>query len=158
MESFGLILNLFILVFLLGLGYFFGSYRERQHYRSIEARERETLSMALVTARSWVTGDNEVRDARLVHGSAVISVDYFKRILAGLRNIFGGRIAAYESLIDRARREATLRMKVEAGNADMIINVRIETSTIGNAAQQTTGSIEAFAYGTAITLAAKNEG
>ena len=67
----------------------------------------------------------------MVCGSAVISIDYFKRILAGLRNIFGGTVKSYETLIDRARREALLRMKEKADDATMIINVRIETSTIG---------------------------
>ena len=32
----------------------------------------------------------QVESAALVHGSAVISIDYFKRFLAGLRNIVGG--------------------------------------------------------------------
>ena len=58
-------------------------------------------------------------------------IDYFKRFLAGLRNIFGGTVRSYESLIDRARREAVLRMKEMAGDASVIVNVRIETSNIG---------------------------
>ncbi len=92
--------------------------------------------------------------SRLVTGNAVISLDYFKRFLAGLRNIFGGEVISYQSLIDRARREAILRMKREAGKADMIINLRIETSSIGQNANRrnTVGSIEAIAYGTAIFL------
>ncbi len=89
-------------------------------------------------------------------GSAVISIDYFKRFLAILRNIFGGRIRSYESLVDRARREAILRMKAEAkkNHADIIINFRMETSTIGRSANQKgqVGSVEALAYGTAISL------
>jgi uncharacterized protein YbjQ (UPF0145 family) len=84
----------------------------------------------------------------------VISLDYFKRILAGLRNIFGGEISSYETLIDRARREAILRMKERSKGASIILNVRIETSSIGQSANQrkTVGSIEAIAYGTAVTL------
>ena len=44
----------------------------------------------------------------------MVSVDYFKRFLAGLRMIFGGRVSSYESLLDRARREALLRMRLQA--------------------------------------------
>ncbi|MCI5128213.1 MAG: hypothetical protein D3907_06860, partial [Candidatus Electrothrix sp. AUS3] len=33
---------------------------------------------------------------------------YFKRIVAGLRNIFGGNVQSYETLVDRARREAVI--------------------------------------------------
>jgi uncharacterized protein YbjQ (UPF0145 family) len=98
----------------------------------------------------------QVQESFLVQGSAVISIDYFKRLLAVLRNIFGGRVKAYESLVDRARREATLRLKEQAlaRGADMVINLRLETSAIGNSAnrKKQVGSVEAIAYGTAITL------
>jgi uncharacterized protein YbjQ (UPF0145 family) len=46
-----------------------------------------------------------------VSGSVVVSVDYFKRFLAGLRTLVGGRVTSYETLLDRARREAILRCK-----------------------------------------------
>ena len=86
----------------------------------------------------------------------VVSNDYFKRLLAILRNFFGGRVKAYESLIDRARREAILRMKEEAKSkgAHMIVNLRLETSTIGRSANKknSVGSIEALAYGTAVVM------
>lgn len=42
----------------------------------------------------------------LGQGSVVISVDYFKRIVASLRIFFGGNIRAYETLVDRALRES----------------------------------------------------
>ena len=88
-----------------------------------------------------------------MYGSAVISIDYFKRFLASLRNIFGGTVKSYESLIDRARREALIRMKEMAGDATVIVNVRIETSTIGRSANRKgVGCLEAIAYGTAMTL------
>ena len=89
-------------------------------------------------------------NAELVLGSVVISVDYFKRILAALRNIFGGPVQSYETLVDRARREAVLRMKESCINADQIINLRIETSSISKGGRNTIGSVEVLAYGTAI--------
>ena len=56
--------------------------------------------------------------------------------------------------MDRARREAILRMKEQAEKAHVILNVRIETSTIGKSAnrRKTIGSIEAIAYGTAVFI------
>jgi uncharacterized protein YbjQ (UPF0145 family) len=62
-------------------------------------------------------------------------------------------VVSYETLIDRGRREAILRMKEQTPDADIIINTRIETSVIGATANQknAVGSIEVFAYGTAIT-------
>ncbi|WP_172399684.1 YbjQ family protein [Geothermobacter hydrogeniphilus] len=147
--------DLVIFLVLLALGYAAGSLAEKRHYKSIEKRERELVRLAVVTAEgSFPPG--RVRQAFLVSGSTVVSIDYFKRLLAILRNIFGGRVKAYESLVDRARREAILRMKAEAQQrgAGMILNLRLETATIGRNANRKNqvGSVEAIAYGTAIVF------
>jgi len=137
------------------LGYTAGSLAEKRHYRSIEKREKELLKMAVITAEGSFPPER-IADAALVTGSVVISIDYFKRLLAILRNIFGGRVKSYESLVDRARREAMLRMKESAKElgANMIINMRLETATIGRSAnkKKSVGSVEAIAYGTAIVM------
>jgi uncharacterized protein YbjQ (UPF0145 family) len=105
-----------------------------------------------VTCKSIDHNGRHISRVELVQGSAVISLDYFKRIMAALRNLVGGRVGSYETLVDRARREATLRMKESAGDADIIVNIRIETSTIGQSDQsRAIGSIEAMAYGTALS-------
>jgi uncharacterized protein YbjQ (UPF0145 family) len=146
--------ELVILVVLIAIGYIAGTLAESNHYQSIKQRERSFLRLPAVTIKNAIDENAVVEKAQLVSGSVVISLDYFKRVLAGLRNIFGGEISSYETLIDRARREAILRMKEEARRADIILNVRIETSSIGQSANQskTIGSIEALAYGTAVTL------
>jgi len=146
--------DLIVFVVLLSLGYFAGTMAESRHYRSIQKRERELLKLPAVTAEDFLDEGREIEDVRLVHGSVVISIDYFKRILAGLRNIFGGEVKSYLTLIDRGRREAVLRMKEEAADADIILNLRIETSAIGQNANRrnTVGSIEVMAYGTAVKL------
>ena len=84
----------------------------------------------------------------------MISVDYFKAVLAGLRNFFGGRVTSYETLLDRARREAILRMKESASayKAQMIFNVKLETSSISKGPRNAIGSVEVLAYGTAIKM------
>ncbi len=145
-------LNLVLPLFLLALGYVAGSIAERRHYRSIEMREQELVSLPAVTLKE-IQEDDAVT-GRLVVGSVVVSIDYFKRALAILRNIFGGRVASYESLVDRARREAILRMKEEAASlgAYIVVNMRIEMSAIGQSAnrKKQVGSVEAIAYGTAL--------
>ena len=84
-------------------------------------------------------------------GNAVISIDYFKRMLAGFINLLGGQVRSYETLVDRARREAILRMKQNADGADIILNVRVETSAIGESTgKKAVSSVEAIAYGTAV--------
>ncbi len=145
-------IDLIIFISLIALGYFAGSRAEKQHYRSINKREEEFLYMPAVTLKN-VTNQGEIAQSKLVTGSVVISVDYFKRILAGLRAIVGGRMQSYETLLDRARREAVLRMKEQVRSADMILNLRIETSSISKGRRQkSVGTVEALAYGTAIRL------
>jgi len=146
-------IDLIIFLTLLALGYGAGTWAEKRHYRSIARREDATLNLPAVTLKSVSVPENKIRASRLVVGSAVISVDYFKRILAGLRNIFGGKVKSYESLVDRARREAVLRMKEMAGDATVIVNVRIETAAIGKQSRRKSiGCLEAVAYGTALTM------
>ena len=145
--------QLIIVIVLIGLGYVIGSILEKKHYRSIISREAQLLHIPTVSVKHMIEDGVDIIDARMVQGSVVISIDHFKRILASLRNIFGGKVTAYESLIDRARREAILRMKEKSPNADIVLNTRIETSTIGRSAnsRKSIGSIEAMAYGTAIS-------
>ncbi len=147
-------MEIIIFIVLISLGYTAGTIAEHRHYRSIKSREQAFLNLPAVTIKNAVAKDSDILKAELVLGSAVISIDYFKRILAGLRNIFGGEIKSYETLIDRARREAILRMKEKAVGANIIVNLRIETSAIGQRANRrnSIGSVEAIAYGTAITM------
>jgi uncharacterized protein YbjQ (UPF0145 family) len=131
------------------LGYGVGSFLENRHFKSIKKRELIYKNIPLIMVKhAW--NEKNIKDVKFVSGSVVISVDHFKRFVAGLINIFGGRVSTYESLLDRARREAILRMKEEAKDASEIINVRIETSSISKDADRRVGSIEVFAYGTAI--------
>lgn len=136
---------------LLLLGFFFGRYFEKKHFQSIMQREAE-LADVIVIASKHTTSEDSEKPGHLVTGSVVISVDYFKRFLAMLRTIFGGRVTAYETLLDRARREAILRMKLEAKNmnADRVFNIKLETASISKNASGNIGSVEVLAYGTAL--------
>ncbi|MCG7874597.1 MAG: YbjQ family protein [Candidatus Thiodiazotropha lotti] len=144
-------IDLIILVTLLALGYGFGSYAESRHYKSIIARENTLRHIPAVTSRFPPMNEGS-RDAALVSGSVVVLVDYFKRFIATLRNLVGGRVTSYESLVDRARREAILRMKAEAEklHADIVFNVKLETSSIHKGRGNSIGSVEVLAYGTAL--------
>ena len=144
--------DLIIFFTLLALGYGFGQHAERKHFRSILEREKELKKLLCFSERRIPEQEGLVQ-AQLVSGSVVVSIDYFKQFVAGLRNLFGGRVTAYESLLERARREAILRMKEQARDlgADSIWNVRLETAAISQGAQtQQVGSMEVMAYGTAL--------
>lgn len=154
-QYLGSILNIGLPLFLLMFAYVVGSILERRHFASIRNREDDLHGFPVVTIETlphdWTVGTSD-----LVTGSVVISLDYFKRIVAGLRGIFGGRIKTYEPLLDRARREALLRMTEDARRRgfNAVINVRLETSRLANATGDGKGTagVEMLAIGTAVTL------
>jgi uncharacterized protein YbjQ (UPF0145 family) len=141
-------IELGIFVTLLVVGYVAGSVIERRHYASIRAREHELRDVLAFMVRFPFDRTTPQR-AFLVHGTVVVSADYFKTFIAGLRNLFGCRFRSYETLMERARREALLRLKAEARRkgAKMVVCVRFETTTI---ASGWAPAMEVFAYGTAL--------
>jgi uncharacterized protein YbjQ (UPF0145 family) len=145
------VLDLIVLVTLLALGYVFGQLAEKRHYRSIRRREAELRALLVIPTRFPPMYVNPPRTT-LVTGSVVISVDFFKVFVAGLRKLIGGRMTSYESLIVRARRVALLRMKEQARRqgATMIFNVKFEAVPLYKGQRQGIQSVEALAYGTAL--------
>jgi uncharacterized protein YbjQ (UPF0145 family) len=130
------------------IGYISGTLIEKRHFKSLQKREKEMLYLPTIAVKKPLEEDAIIR-SELVNGSVVISIDFFKKFVAGLINFFGGNITVYETLIDRARREALLRMKEDAKDASEIINIKIETSSISKNTEGV-GAIEVLAYGTAI--------
>lgn len=129
---------------------FIGSVVEQRHYASLRAREAATAHLP-VTATRTLEMDRAVAEAWLTTAAVVISQDHFKRFLANLRKIFGGRLGSYETLLDRARREALLRLKEQCPTADIIANLRLETSCIvKSSGNQGMVGVEILAYGTAV--------
>jgi len=128
-------------------GFFFGQHAEKKHFKSIIEREKQFLALPVVATKC--PPKTKAYQQILVTGSVVVASDYFKSFTAGLINIFGGRVTPFESLLDRGRREAILRMKNNAKsvNAELVFNVKLETARIltGKA-----GAIEVLAYGTAM--------
>ncbi|MDA0265886.1 MAG: heavy metal-binding domain-containing protein [Cyanobacteria bacterium] len=136
---------------LLALGFFAGSNIEKKHFADLQEREYRTRDLTVISlgAKTPIPKANR---AKLFVGSVVISSDYFKTFVAGWINFFGGRITSYESLMERARREAILRMKEDAiqWGAQQVVNVRLETAEMGGRGGQGIVSVEVLAYGTGI--------
>lgn len=142
--------NLVLFCILLLLGLVIGKFVEKRHLKSIVKREHQLNVLPAIASRYPPTGDKVgPHQQLLVTGSVVIASDYFKTFLAGLINIFGGRVTPFESLLDRGRREALLRMKASAKavNAEYVFNVKYQTATIQ---QKGNGAIEVLVYGTAL--------
>ena len=155
-EKFNLFMTYGLPFILLMLAYFIGSWLERRHFKSIRTREDDASTFPVVTFDS-MPEDWNAGSSTLVNGSVVVSLDYFKRVIAGLRGIVGGRIKTYEPLLERARREAILRM-IEAAREDgydAIFNVRLETSRLANSRRDGTAGVEMLAFGTAVKFASR---
>ena len=82
-------ITLAVLVF----AYFVGSMIERRHFASLREREARHREFPTVTFETLPEGW-QVASSGLAVGSTVVSLDYFKRFLAGLRGIVGGLLAA----------------------------------------------------------------
>ena len=140
-----------IVAVLVTLGYLFGRRAEHKHFKSLIEREKVMNKIPAIASR--LPPQDSKYDQVLVSGNVVIANDYFKTFVAGLRNLFGGKISTYESLLDRARREAVLRMKEQAQKlgAELVFNVKYETSNISGQTSKKIPVIEVHAYGTALT-------
>lgn len=137
-------LDLVVIVVILIITYVSGSTIEKKHFKRIREREKNMVNQPYVVDQFKTEDLSHAGRVEFVHGSCVIAADRFKVFLGGLLSIFGGRLSAYESLTDRARREAILRMREQASNADMIVCTRIQFSELASA------QVEAIAYGTAV--------
>ena len=155
MENLSLFFNFGLPLIILMVAYFIGSTIEKKHFANIRERE-DALHGFPVVSFDTMPDDWNVSSSDMVTGSIVISLDYFKRVIAGLSGLIGGRIKTYEPLLERARREALLRMTESARTQgyDAIFNVRLETSRLANASRDGKGTagVEMLAFGTAVKL------
>ena len=145
-------MNLIIFIAFLVFTYFYGRHIEQKHLKELRIREN-TMKHLPWSASGKKKVYETAKDFRLLFGSVVIAQDRFKSFMAALVNILGGKVTVYESLLDRGRREAICRLKENALSLDCdeIVNVRLETSTLGlNQGKNAGGVIEVIAYGTGL--------
>jgi uncharacterized protein YbjQ (UPF0145 family) len=130
-----------------------GGILERRHLKNLLLLESGSKGVLALTIED-IPPDWQVESCELVMGNVVISQDYYKRFAGSLKGVFGGNIRVFEPLLERARREALIRMKgmAHARGYNTIINVRIETSRLASARRDGKGTagVEILAFGTAI--------
>lgn len=146
-----LFFKLLIPIILLIVGYFYGNKEQKQHYENILKREKLLKHIVIVPSKRPPA---DFTEPHLVKGNVVISSNYFTRLLAWFSNFMGGQVNSYEVLLDRARREAILRLKEEAARkgSNIVFCFRFETSTLNdihNPQEAQKGIVEVLAYGTA---------
>ena len=143
-----MLMNYAPLIILFVVGWFFGARHERQHLAQLLISEKALGYIIVSTERFYqpVLADNT--QGELVLGSVVIAQDYFKMVIARVLSIFGKNLTTYETLLERARREAVVRMRTQAHakGYSHIYGLRFEVSNIN----QLGSMVEAIAYGTAV--------
>ena len=69
----------------------------------------------------------------IVSSQTIIGANFFKDILAGIRDIFGGRSSTYEQVLDQAKQFALneLVQKASQLGADAIFGIDLDYETVG---------------------------
>jgi uncharacterized protein YbjQ (UPF0145 family) len=106
--------------------------------------------MMLVLTTPSIEGKKITRYCGLVSGEAILGANIFKDLFAGIRDIVGGRSAAYEKELRQAKEIAIEEMKAEAramkANAVIGVDLDYETIQVG----QGGGMLMVSASGTAV--------
>jgi uncharacterized protein YbjQ (UPF0145 family) len=107
--------------------------------------------MIVVTTPS-LDGHRITKYLGLVSGEAILGANIFRDLFAGIRDIVGGRSAAYEQELRKAKEIALEEMAQEAqrlgGNAVVGVDLDYETITMGSGG----GMLMVSAAGTAVVL------
>jgi uncharacterized protein YbjQ (UPF0145 family) len=103
----------------------------------------------LLTTTSVIDGKQIVKYHGLVSGEAILGANIFRDLFAGIRDIVGGRSAAYEKELRRAKDIAIQEMteQAQAMGANAIVGIDLDYETVGQGGSMLLVS----ANGTAVT-------
>jgi uncharacterized protein YbjQ (UPF0145 family) len=87
----------------------------------------------ILTTTTAVEGKRVEEYLGVVFGEVISGVHLGKDLLAGFRDIFGGRSKSYEAEIEKARSGAfeELRTRAKDAGADAVLGIDIDYETIG---------------------------
>ena len=103
----------------------------------------------LIITSDAIPGRDITETLGLVTANTVRARHIGRDILAGLKNLVGSRIGAYQQLLMESRQEAIGAIEEQAAEqgADAIVALRMATASIMG------GAAEVLVYGTAVKLA-----
>jgi uncharacterized protein YbjQ (UPF0145 family) len=104
--------------------------------------------MMLLTTTATVEGKPVEAYLGLVTGEAILGANIFRDLFAGIRDIVGGRSAAYENELRKAKEIALQEMSEQAARlgANAIIGIDLDYETVGQSMLMVSAS------GTAVRL------
>jgi uncharacterized protein YbjQ (UPF0145 family) len=102
----------------------------------------------LISTTSTLDGKPITTYLGLVSGEAILGANIFRDIFAGIRDIVGGRSAAYEQELRKAKTIAVQEMieQAQALGANAIVGVDLDYENVG----QSGGMLMVSASGTAV--------
>ncbi|WP_031553252.1 YbjQ family protein [Parvularcula oceani] len=105
----------------------------------------------IVTTTPQVPGREAAEPLGIVAGEAILGVNIFRDLFAGLRDIIGGRSGGYQKALSEAREHALADMEESARalGADAVVGVDIDYETIDT---QKGAMLMVSANGTAVRL------
>ena len=103
----------------------------------------------LLSTTSVIDGKRIVNYHGLVTGEAILGANIFRDLFAGIRDIVGGRSAAYEKELRRAKDLAIQEMvdQAQAMGANAVIAIDLDYETVGQGGSM----LMVSASGTAVT-------
>jgi uncharacterized protein YbjQ (UPF0145 family) len=103
----------------------------------------------LLSTTSVLDGKSIVKYHGLVTGEAILGANIFRDVFAGIRDIVGGRSAAYEKELRRAKDIAIQEMveQATAFGANAVIGIDLDYETVGQGGSM----LMVSASGTAVT-------
>ncbi len=103
----------------------------------------------LLTTTNSVEGKKIAKYYGIVSGEAILGANIFKDLFAGIRDIIGGRSAAYEQELRKAKDIALEEMQIQARSfgANAVIGVDLDYETVGSGPM-----LMVSACGTAVTV------
>ena len=105
----------------------------------------------IVTTTDQVEGKRVTAYLGIVSGEAVVGTNIFRDLMAGIRDIVGGRAGGYEQELRQAKEAAISEMRDEAGRlgADAVVGVDLDYEHLGGGNKS---MLMVTANGTAVQL------
>lgn len=104
----------------------------------------------ILTTTPTIEGRTITEYKGVVFGEVIAGVNFLNDIAAGIRNFVGGRSAAYEDELIKARKDALeeLRVRAEQLKADAVVGIDLDYEVLG----ANNGMMMVTASGTAVKL------
>ena len=92
------------------------------------------LEIMLQTTTNTIEGKRIIQYYGIVSGETIIGANIFKDLMAGIRDIIGGRSESYEKVLREAKLTALEEMSAEAARlgANAVIGVDLDYETVGS--------------------------